>query len=337
MSSTSIPTSFTALGAADAKVPLAPVQRSITLAADQVLVKISYASFNPIDTKQWASNFYRFPLPIVVGYDFAGTVVAHGSPTSSSSFPLGSPVFGISPTAGCFAEYVAVNPSYLALRHSVPAPDAAAMAWAYLTAYDSLELSGNIRNRSGEWIYVAGAAGGVGHFAVQLALAQGLRVIGSASKPASLALLHRLGVEHVIDYSTQDVVQEVLKATGGKGAAVVFDPTGAAASKAQSAAVVAAGGQWVKLGGPMDADGEIVKVVEGRGATVVVGTVMNFMKPGTAVTAGEALGRAVEAWEAGKMKPYVSATVPFEAAAVQKAMGEALQGMVGKVVIKVAE
>ncbi len=87
----------------------------------------------------------------------------------------------------------------------------------------------------------------MGHFAAQIAKLNGLKVIGSASKPASLQLLRQLGLGAVVDYSKQDVVAEVLRITGGKGAEVVNDSTYRQASYTQSTAVVAAGGPAIHV------------------------------------------------------------------------------------------
>jgi len=55
-------------------------------------------------------------------------------------------------------------------------------------------------------------------------------------------------VDHIIDYSKQDVVQQVLAVTAGRGADIVYDPTYSQSSFKQSASVVASGGRWLRLG-----------------------------------------------------------------------------------------
>jgi NADPH-dependent curcumin reductase CurA len=81
---------------------------------------------------------------------------------------------------------------------------------AYLTAYESLVITGGIEQHRGKWIYVAGAAGGVGHFASQITKLYGLKVIGSAGSAASLDLLEKLELDHVIDYSKQNHGQPLM-------------------------------------------------------------------------------------------------------------------------------
>ena len=105
----------------------------------------------------------------------------------------------------------------------------------------------DIRDRAGQTIFIPGGAGGVGHFAVQLAKAYGLRVIASASKPNGLRLLHSLGAD-VVNYSKQEVVSKVLEATNSRGVEMVYDATYAESSLLQSAAVVREKGHWMRLG-----------------------------------------------------------------------------------------
>ena len=203
-----------------------------------------------MELKFAARNPAGLPLPLWLGCDYSGTVVGVGGEPSEGqeAIGLGSEVFGFNVTNGAWGEYVVVRREFIALRGAIPARVAGTYGGAYLTAVDGVLVDGEVNKRKGQWIYVAGAAGGVGHIATQLAKLHGLRVIGSASKPAALDLLKSLGVDHIIDYSKQDVVAEVLKATGGKGADLVYDPTYEDSSFAQSAACVASGGVWIKLG-----------------------------------------------------------------------------------------
>ena len=151
-------------------------------------------------------------------------------------------------SGGCYAEYVVAPRSRVLLRGELPALEASTYNIAYMSAYEALFVTTDLRQRQGQTIFIPGGSGGVGHFAVQLARAHGLRVLTSASKPAGLSLLRSLGADLVIDYSAEDVEAALLAATGGEGADVVFDSTYAEGGMKQSAAVVAKGGQWIRLG-----------------------------------------------------------------------------------------
>jgi NADPH2:quinone reductase len=243
----------------------------------------------------------------------------------------------------CYGEYVVAKRAYVVLRKDgLPEAEASTFGIAYSSAWEPLETVGHVSQRAGQWIYIAGAAGGIGHFATQIAKAAGLKVIGSASKPASLELLRSLGVDHVIDYSKQDVIKEVLAVTGGKGADVVYDPTYKAESMTQSAACVASGGVWLRLGMQDEMSVEACKVAEERGATATYGDFGRYMyMPEYMAKIGvvrQALEDAVGLYLEGKVKPHISAVIPFEVEAVQQALTDSLNGKlsVGKAIVKVA-
>ena len=233
----------------------------------------------------------------------------------------------------------------LILRGELPEADASTYAIAYASAYEPLFLTADIGKRAGQTIFIPGGAGGVGHFAVQLAKAYGLRVIASASKPEGLELLRKLRADVVIDYSKQDVVVEVLNATEHRGADLVFDATYVDSSMKQSAAVVAKGGHWMRLGTFMHEPAELKSAVEtivsSRGAHVLLGDLgrytldPTYAKKVPALNDGLRLGKQLYA--EGRVKPYISATLPLEASALQAAVLDSVKGTVGKKVVKVLQ
>lgn len=188
------------------------------------------------------------------------------------------------------------------------------------------------------------AAGGVGHFAAQMAKLSGLKVIGSAGKAASLDLLRRLGVDHVIDYTKQDVAGEILRITGGKGVDLVYDPTYSQASYEQSSAAIASGGLYIRLGprSHMRQFGleDMTAAVKGRGARLVVGDPSRYRtNPLYMVRAMKLLGgmkQAVTWYEEGKLRPIITRTLPFDAASLQAAFDDFSKGTinVGKIVVR---
>ncbi len=310
---------------------------------DEVLIRVSYASINKMDPALARVNAFNLPQPYVLGFDFSGEVVKLGG-EGKNGLKVGHQVFGRASAGGCFAEYVVARRENVLPRGAVPAPEASTYGIAYLTAYESLVITANIQRHKGKWIYVAGAAGGVGHFAAQIARLHGLKVIGTAGKAASLSLLHQLHLDHVIDYSRQDVVREIMSLTGGRGADLVYDSTYTQSSYAQSAAVVASGGVYIRLGtaeqlarsGAQD----MRTLVESRGAKMFIADLGRYgvdprYKTQTSKLI-DGLRQAVSWYEEGKLKPVITATVPFEAAALQQAFEAFLKGInnVGKVVVK---
>ena len=247
MRTVSLPLTYRALGNEELTSPLVMLQRSITtLAADEVLIRITHASINAMDPSLQRLNFFQLPMPLVLGFDFAGTVAAVSGEDSGhdDGLVLGAQVMGSAARGGGFAEYLAVPRHHVVLRRGVPSAEGSTYGVAFCTAYEGLQMEMKLQEHQGQGktILIPGAAGGVGHFAVQLAKRAGLRVIGTTSKPAGTAMLRGLGVDLVIDYAQQDVSAEVLAFTGGKGADPVWDSTCKPASLQQSAALVAKAG-----------------------------------------------------------------------------------------------
>src|SRR5262249_58341301 len=87
-------------------------------------------------------------------------------------------------------------------------------------------LDWRARLKSGEWLLVYGAAGGVGLTAVEVGKAMGARVIACAGSADKLAVAQEHGADHLIDYSREDIRERVKEITGGRGAGVIYDPDG---------------------------------------------------------------------------------------------------------------
>ena len=339
-----LPVTFTVPVVAALGQPLTAAQRSVNaLTKDEVLVRVQYSSINPMDKGLQMHNFFQMPLPIALGFDYSGTVAAVGS-SAGTQLAVGDEVFGFSTSGGCFGDYIVVNHALVLKRGAIPAAEAGAYGVAFCSAYEPLLLVEDISKRKGQTIYIAGGGGGVGHFAVQLAKLHGLKVISSGSKPASLQLLSSLQVDHVIDYSKQDVVQEVLKLTDGKGVDVVYDPSYSPASFTQSAAVVASGGVWLRLGawqGQDAKEAEVRAIVESRGAKFTYGDFGRFWanpeyQPKMPVIV-EALRGTPELYQQGKLKVRVTSTVGNEPKQLQQAIDDLSSQKlnVGKVAVKV--
>jgi NADPH:quinone reductase-like Zn-dependent oxidoreductase len=343
MSAFSLPVTFTSQAVDPVGTPMSAKSTTVSsLADDHVLVRIRYASINPMDGKLARNNFWKLPEPLVLGFDFSGVVAAVGG-SGGGELQVGDEVFGFNDKGACYAQYVAVKKDRVVKRGAIPLREAATYGIAYSSAYEPLLMADDIRKRSGQTIYIAGGGGGVGHFAVQLAKLHGLRVISSGSKPASLDLLRSLKVDHVIDYSKQDVVAEVLKLTGGKGADIVYDPTYSPASFKQSASLVASGGRWLRLGGLNPAeDTDAQRIAKERGAEATYGDFGRYwFQPQYISRVSEfaaVLKEATSLYEQGKVRPHIAAEVPFTSEALQRAVDDNNSGKanVGKVVVKVA-
>jgi NADPH:quinone reductase-like Zn-dependent oxidoreductase len=178
----------------------------------EVLIRVHGAGLNPIDWKTrkglgFAARQIEDNLPWTPGYDLAGEVVAIGEEVTTLA--VGDRVMGMvgfPSRGGAYAEYALAQADELTI---VPAEldliTAGGLPLAALTAWQALFEVAKIA--SGNKILIHAGAGGVGHLAVQFALAHGAHVIATASA-ANRDFLAKLGVHEVIDYHATDFVEE---------------------------------------------------------------------------------------------------------------------------------
>lgn len=220
----------------------------------EVLVRVHAAGVNPVDWK--IREGYRkgsFSLPLIPGWDVSGVVEATGP--GVSRWKAGDEVYGRGDTSrdGSYAEYMAVRESDLARKPaSVDHVHAAAIPFAGLTAWQALFDVANLSE--GHTVLIHGGAGGVGHFAVQLARWKGAHVIATATG-RTVGFVREMGAHEVIDFKTarfEDVVHDV---------DVVLDIIGGETQK-RSLQVLRKGGilvSTVGISSPEDAAGRGVR------------------------------------------------------------------------------
>lgn len=200
----------------------------------ELLIAVRAASINPIEYKQ-RRGLVPKELPAVLGSDISGTVVL----SRADAFSEGDEVFGFART-GAYAEFAATPAQIVAHKPAgLSHEQAAAIPVAGLTAWQALFDRGGLS--SGQTLLVAGAAGGVGHFAVQLGKHAGARVIGTGSARNRDFVLG-LGADEYVDYTSQ-VVAEVVS-----GVDVAFDTVGGDTT-ATLLATVREGGVIVAIAG----------------------------------------------------------------------------------------
>ncbi|CAM5457061.1 NADP-dependent oxidoreductase [Streptomyces abikoensis] len=168
----------------------------------EVLVQVRATAVNPADWKVRSGHVTWFGAPpFVLGHDFSGVVAEVGG--SVSRFRPGDEVFGwTTPPHGSNAEYVLVpETAVVAKPAAVDHVHAAALPIAGLTGWQALVNIAQVR--PGQRVLIHGAAGGVGHLAVQIAKARGAHVTGT-SRAVNHAFLRDLGADELIDYTTTD-------------------------------------------------------------------------------------------------------------------------------------
>ncbi|WP_439695204.1 NADP-dependent oxidoreductase [Mucilaginibacter sp. AW1-7] len=206
--------------------------------ADEVLIKLKSISLNPVDAKtrqgKGAAGRTKMELPIILGWDISGVITEAGSEVTG--FKSGDEVFSMInfPVLGkTYTEYVVAKPSELAIKPAnITHNEAAAATLAALTAWQVLTTK--VKVEKGDRVLVHAAAGGVGHYVVQMAKHLGAYVIGTSSA-ANKDFVLSLGADEHIDYKTQKIEEAVSDID------FIFDPIGGANTE-QSLHIVNKGG-----------------------------------------------------------------------------------------------
>src|ERR1700754_2792875 len=178
------------------------------VAPDGVLLRVRAAGVNPVDYKVREGKLagaFPYHFPVILGWDAAGVVEQVGP--AVTWFKPGDRAFGYCRRHeleyGTFAELATVPEGFFArMPDDMTFEQGAALPLAGLTAHQGLEILGL---RGGEYLFVTGGAGGVGHLVVQLAVARGARVAATAS-PSNHEFLRGLGAEP-FDYHDPELLE----------------------------------------------------------------------------------------------------------------------------------
>ncbi|BDM70740.1 NADPH:quinone reductase [Streptomyces nigrescens] len=300
---------------------VAQVARPVPLPTE-VLVRVHAAGVNPVDWKTRAVGGLGVlgDPPFTLGWDVSGVVEEVGF--GVHTLKVGDEVFGMPwfpRAASAYAEYVTAparqfvrKPAALSHEEAAAVPLAALTAWQILV--DAAEV------RPGQRVLIHAAAGGVGHFAVQIARHLGAQVIGTA-RAGKHQWLRELGADELIDYTAvrfEDAVRDV---------DVVVDLVGDAvdATSTRSLDVLAPGGLLVVV--PSDVSPELAARAEGRGLR----TTPFLVEPD-----GAALAQVARLISDGALSVEVADVLPLERAADAHHLGET-QRTRGKIVLKVTD
>jgi NADPH:quinone reductase-like Zn-dependent oxidoreductase len=279
----------------------------------QVRIAVRAAGLNALDVKIRTGNMQQvFPVtfPHIPGIEASGVIEALGE--GVTGLTTGDQVFG--PTAtGAYAEHALAPADRVTLK---PGPlgweEAAALPVAAETSYRALEI---LAVRPGETLLVHAAAGAVGVIAVQIAVARGLKVIGTASE-ANHELLRSLGVTPVV-YG--DGLVERVRAVAPGGVDAALDGAGRGDALAAS-----------------------IELTGGKDRVVTIADAMGAARLGVRFTSGAggearhrpAFEEALALFAAGKLRVPVHRVYPLDQAA--EAQRESERGHVsGKIVITV--
>tara|TARA_B100000674_G_scaffold432894_1_gene390942 strand:+ start:3272 stop:4243 length:972 start_codon:yes stop_codon:yes gene_type:complete len=188
----------------------------------EILVNQSHIGLNYIDVYH-RSGLYPLPMPNGIGMEAAGTVEAVGR--NIKGLRVGDRVAYASGPPGSYAE-MRVMPAdrVVKLPAWISNEQAAAMMLQGMTTEYLIRRTYKVKK--GETVLFHAAAGGVGLIACQWLKQLGATVIGTVGSPAKAKLAKAHGVDHVINYNTQDFVKRVRNITKGAGVPVVYDSVG---------------------------------------------------------------------------------------------------------------
>jgi NADPH:quinone reductase-like Zn-dependent oxidoreductase len=284
------------------------------IGANDVLIEVHAASINPIDWKirqGYLKSMIPYPMPLVLGWDVAGTVSALGKKVKH--LKVGDAVFGRPDIKrqGSDAEFAAVDanlvvakPISLSFEQAAALPLVAHTAWEVM--FEVMDL------KAADRIFIGAGSGGVGTVAIQLAKVHGAYVTTSTSSK-NLEWVKALGADEVVDYTAHDP-NEIVREMD-----YVFDTLGGE-QQAQMYAMLKPGGLLVSISSQPNP--EQAQAAGVRSAYV-------FMQPNS-----ERLQKIAQAVETGQLKPIIDRVFPLEN--IKQAHDYAEEGHVkGKVIIKV--
>lgn len=265
--------------------------------AGEILVQVHAISINPVDIKTRKGGALYASMqedaPVILGWDISGVVTAVGSEVKT--FKEGDAVFGMVNFPGhgkAYAEFVAAPADHFALKPgNISHAEAAATTLAALTAWQVLTQQAAVQK--GQHLLMHAAAGGVGHFAVQIAKHLGLKVTGTASA-ANENFLKEIGADHFIDYTAQNMEEEA------KEIDVVFDPIGGETT-AKSLQVLKQGSTLVSIvGGVKD---HLTSLIQEKNITA-----KNYLVK----SSGTDMQQLAQLLEEGILKPHISHQFSFD-------------------------
>lgn len=304
----------------------------------EVLVAVHASGINPADTKRragWRGMAMEHPR-VIPHTDGAGVIVAVGPGVDPAR--VGERVwlwnaqggYGEAGRAfGTAAEFIAIAAHQaVRLADRLSFADGACLGVPAMTADRAIHADGAV---TGQTILINGAAGAVGHIAVQLAKAGGARVIGTVGSDAAAAHVQAAGADAIIDRKREDVAARVMDLTDGQGVDRIVE-VDFAANCALDAAVLKRNGTVAAYSSSSDPNPSLpYYAFASKGGNLRF--IQGFLIPDAARRAGER--RLADLAEAGRLKIAVGARFPLADIAAAHARVE--QGGLGNTVLVIQE
>ncbi|MHB8883851.1 MAG: zinc-dependent alcohol dehydrogenase family protein [Methylovirgula sp.] len=303
-------------------------------AAGEVRLRVRALGLNRAEAMFRAGGYLEQPiLPARLGYEAAGEVEAVGP--GVTEFKPGDAVSTIPAFSmnqyGVYGD-TAIVPVHAIAKHpaSLSWTEAASIWMQYLTAYGALVPLGNLS--AGDAVIITAASSSVGLAAIQIANSLGAIPIATTRTSGKREALVKAGAAHVIATEEQDLVAEVMRVTGNKGARLAFDPVCGPGVEALAAALAEQGtlflyGALATAPTPFPLFTALAKNLTLRGYTLFSVT-RNFAD----LEVGKRF--VIEGIEAGHFKPIIARTFPFaEIAEAHRYMESNEQ--IGKIVVTI--
>jgi NADPH2:quinone reductase len=295
----------------------------------EVLVKVAAAGVNRPDVMQRQGLYPPPPgATDIPGLEIAGEVVALGPKVER--WKAGDRVMALV-VGGGYAQYCPVHES-----HALPVPanlslvEAAAVPETFFTVWHNVFERGALKR--GETLLVHGGSSGIGTAAIQLAKANGARVIITAGTEEKCDACRALGADVAINYKSEDFVVATKAATGGRGAHVILDMVGGdyIGRNYEAAAVEGRVVQIAFQGSPkatVDFRRIMLKRLMHTGSTLRSRSVADKAAIAAAVEA-----HVLPLIAQGRVKPIIDSTFPLDRAAAAHARMES-SAHIGKIVL----
>jgi NADPH2:quinone reductase len=192
-------------------------------AAGQIVIDVKAVGLNFFDILMVQGKYQvKPPFPFAPGGEVAGLVREVGA--GVNKVKPGDRVVATVPYGAYATQVAAFEPQVFKIPDVMPFEHAAAFTVVYHTSYFALVYRAPVHE--GQSVLVHGAAGGVGLSAVQIAKALGAKVLATAGSPEKREFVKAQGADLVFDSRSNDWVEGVMKATGGRGADHIYDPVG---------------------------------------------------------------------------------------------------------------
>jgi NADPH:quinone reductase-like Zn-dependent oxidoreductase len=298
-----------------------------TPAAGEVRVRVRAAGVNFADIMARIGMYPDAPpLPFVPGYEVSGVIDAVGPGVDAAR--VGQRVLaavrfgGYSDTVCARDEFAIEMPAAMSFEHG------AALPVVYFTAHHMLVYLGNVKR--GDTVLIHAAAGGVGLAALQLCKHAGAVTIGTASA-SKHEYLRAAGLDHAIDYHTQDFAAEVRRITNGRGVDIALDAQGGESLKKSLRSLAPTGRLFAFGAASLSPDGtrDLFSALKGvlqmplidlfpfnlmndnRG---IFGVNMGHLWDESKILLGQ-LNQLLVLYGEGAVQPVIDSTYPFEQAA----------------------